>query len=225
MKSKSRILQDTGSFRSSAMKSVVLFFLPALFIIPVLGTSAQSWNFIKEKNGIKIYTRTQENTSFKCFRGETVFHASMEKLGLYIGNVRNFNWWDKNIRDLKVLEAEFGKHAIYYFAYHVPWPMSDRDLCVEVFISYDTLKNEKNVSAKPLTGLIPEQKGIVRIKNYQQKWTLTAFNKDSVHAVLEGFVDPGGSIPAWLYNMVIVETPLNVMGGIKARVEPEQHNK
>ena len=204
------------------------FLLPALFafcLIAGLDTSAQSWNFIKEKNGIKIYTRTPENTSFKSFKGETVFHASMEKLGLYIGNVRNFNWWDKNIRDLKVLEAEFGKHAIYYFVYHVPWPLSDRDLCVEVFISYDTLKDEKVVSAKPLTGRIPEQKGIVRIRDYWQKWTLTGISKDSVHAVLEGFVDPGGSVPAWLYNMVIVETPLNGMGGIKARVEPALDNK
>ncbi len=34
---------------------------------------------------------------------------------------------------------------------------------------------------------------------------------------LEGFTDPGGIVPAWLLNMVIVETPLKVMEGIKKR--------
>jgi hypothetical protein len=192
----------------------------ALFLACSLTTAAQSWNFIKEKEGIRVYTRTPENSTFKCFKGETVFHASMEKLGMYIGNVKNFNWWDKNVKELKVIEAEAGKHAKYYLVYDLPWPVSDRDLCVEAFITYDTLKKEKIVSSKPLPGAVPERKGIVRIQNYWQKWTLTAINDNTVHAVLEGFVDPGGSIPSWLYNMVIVETPLNVMGGIKAKVEP-----
>ncbi|MCX6246700.1 MAG: START domain-containing protein [Bacteroidetes bacterium] len=193
-----------------------------LFLVSSLNLKAQQWVFIKEKEGIKIYTRTPENSTFKCFKGETVFHASMEKLSLYIGNVKNFNWWDKNVKDLRVIEAEPGKHAKYYLVYDLPWPLNDRDLCVEAFITYDTLKREKVVSSKPLPGAVPEQKGIVRIKNYWQKWTLTAIDDNNVHAVLEGFVDPGGSIPSWLYNMVITETPLNVMGGIKARVEPGQ---
>jgi hypothetical protein len=193
-----------------------------LVLIGSMNLHGQSWDFIKEKNGIKIYTRTPENSSFKSFKGETVFHASMQQLGLYIGNFKNFNWWDKNVKDLKVLVSEPGKHAIYYLVYKVSWPLNDRDLCVEVHITYDSVRREKVVFAKPLPGAVPEKKGIVRIKNYWQKWTLTEIHENTVHAVLEGYVDPGGNIPAWLYNMVIVETPLNVMGGIKARVEPQQ---
>jgi len=180
---------------------------------------AQDWNFIKEKNGIRIYTRTPEHSAFKSFKGETVYHSTMARLSQYIGNVKNFNWWDKNIRELKMLECEPGKHVKYYFVYKVPWPFNDRDLCVEVFINYDSLKGEKTVSAKPLTGVVPERKGIVRIKNYWQRWTLQTINENTVHAVLEGSVDPGGNVPAWLYNMVITETPLNVMGTIKSKVE------
>ena len=180
---------------------------------------AQTWDYIKEKNGIKIYTRTPEYSSFKCFKGETILHATMQETGMYVGNVKNFNWWDKNIRELKVIESESDKHVKYYFIYDVPWPLNDRDICVEVFITIDTASGVKVVYAKPLPGVIPERDDIVRIKNYWQKWTLTPIGNNSVHAVLEGFVDPAGSVPAWLYNMVIVETPLKVMGGIKQRVE------
>ncbi|MCX6283323.1 MAG: hypothetical protein NTW31_03680 [Bacteroidetes bacterium] len=193
--------------------------LMSLFLFCSHCLPAQSWYFIKEKNGIKIYTRIPEYSSFKCFKGETILHASMKEIGMYIGNVKNFNWWDKNIRDLKVLESDSDKHVKYYFIYDVTWPLNDRDICVDVVISIDSVSGVKVVYAKPLPGVVPEQEGIVRIKNYWQKWTLTPIDKNSVHAILEGFVDPAGSVPAWLYNMVIVETPLKVMGGIKQKVE------
>ncbi|MCX6286331.1 MAG: hypothetical protein NTY96_04395 [Bacteroidetes bacterium] len=207
------------------MKSVVL--IPCIISFLLLFSQylpAQSWDYIKEKNGIKIYTRTPEYSAFKCFKGETVFHANMQEIGLYIGNVKNFNWWDKNIRDLRVLDSESDKHIKYYFIYDVPWPLSDRDICVEVCTTIDTLTGGKMVYAKPLPGVIPECEDIVRIKNYWQKWTLTPIDKNSVHAILEGFVDPGGSVPSWLYNLVIVETPLKVMGGIKKKVETDHHD-
>ncbi|NCA75252.1 MAG: hypothetical protein EOM90_02860 [Alphaproteobacteria bacterium] len=193
-------------------------FVLILMLFPYFAQT-QSWDFIKEKNGIKIYTCTPVYSSFKCFKGETVLHATMQEIGRYIGNVKNFNWWDKNIRDLKVIGPGTDAHVRYYFIYDVPWPLSDRDICVDVSISIDSVTGVKTVFAKPLPGVIPEYDDIVRIKNYWQKWTLTPAGSNSVNAVLEGFVDPAGSVPAWLYNMVIVETPLKVMGGIKERLE------
>lgn len=180
---------------------------------------AQSWNFIKEKDGIRIYTRTPENSNFKCFKGETVYNTTMDKINNYIGNVENINWWDKNLREIKVLSSERDKEMKYYLIYDVPWPLSDRDLCVEAKITTDPLTGERVVFAKPLLDVVPEKEGIVRIRNYWQKWTLKPMGNNKVQAVLEGFVDPGGSVPAWLYNMVIVDTPLKVMRGIKSLVE------
>ncbi|MCX6284938.1 MAG: hypothetical protein NTW31_11975 [Bacteroidetes bacterium] len=194
-----------------AMVFVMILLYPSLF--------AQTWNFIKEKDGIKIYTRTAEHSSFKCFKGETVFHTTMEKLSMYIGNVQNVDWWDKNVSEIKVIFYEPDKLIKYYLVYDVPWPLNDRDLCVEARITIDPVTGEKIVSAKPLLDVIPEREGIVRIRNYWQKWTLKPEGKNNIHAVLEGFVDPGGSVPSWLYNMVIVDTPLKVMRGIKVLVE------
>jgi len=60
---------------------------------------------------------------------------------------------------------------------------------------------------------------MVRIKNYWQKWTIIPMEKGVIKLVLEGFVDPGGTVPAWLYNMVITDTPLKVMREVQKRVE------
>ena len=203
-----------------AMQFILLRFFPGSVVLMMCFTlNAQTWNFIKEKDGIRIYTMTPDHSPFKCFKGETVFHTTMEKLSKYIGNVENVDWWDKNVREIKVLYSEPDKLIKYYLIYAVPWPLSDRDLCVEAKITIDPVTGEKVVSAKPLLDVVPEKEGIVRIRHYWQKWTLKPNGKNNIQAVLEGFVDPGGNVPSWLYNMVIVDTPLKVMRGIKKLVE------
>jgi hypothetical protein len=143
----------------------------------------------------------------------------MEKVSQFIGNVNNVSWWDKNVKEIKVLYSEPDRIMRYYLVYDVPWPLSDRDLCVEAKISVDPVTGEKTVAAKPLADVVPEREGMVRIRNYSQKWILKPVGKDKVYAILEGSVDPGGIVPAWLYNMVIVETPFKVMNGLKNKVE------
>ena len=44
---------------------------------------AQEWNFIKEKDGIKIYTRKEGNATLKSFKGITDLHTQMDNCLLY----------------------------------------------------------------------------------------------------------------------------------------------
>jgi hypothetical protein len=186
-----------------------------------LSLYSQNWEFVKERDGISIYTRSADNTSLKSFKGEAEIHCSLERIYEMIGNVENVDWWDDDIRDLKILSHVKDRFVNYYLVYDVPWPMTDRDLCVQAHIFTDTAKGYRTVFAEPLADQVPEKDGIVRIKRYWQKWTIQDKGNNRVHLTLEGFVDPAGNVPAWLYNMVITDTPLKIMRGIKKRVETE----
>ena len=74
---------------------------------------AQKWDFIKEKEGIKIYTRKDPGSVLKSFRGEVDLHTGMDKVCNLIGNVKNVDWWDKNLREINVLLYEKDKHIQY----------------------------------------------------------------------------------------------------------------
>jgi len=195
----------------------------SLMILSMLVVSciamAQPWEFIKEKDGIKIYTRKEAGSSLKSFKGVTDIYAPTEAVYNLIGNVKNLDWWDKNLREIKVLHYEKEKKAQYYLVYDSPWPVADRDLCVDATITTDPVTGIRTVSAVPLLNVIPENPSYVRIKHYKQSWTLIPNGKGMVHAILEGAVDPGGHVPDWVYNMVITETPLKVMRGIKQLLE------
>lgn len=196
------------------------FSLVVLFLLAFSNVhQAQSWTFIKEKDGIKIYTRKEEGKTLKSFKGVTDIHASTEAVYNLIGNVKNLDWWDKNLREIKVLYYEKEKKAQYYLVYDSPWPVTDRDLCVDATITTDPVTGIRTVSAVPLLNVIPENPDYIRIKLYKQSWTLIPKGNGVVHAILEGSVDPGGHVPDWVYNMVITETPLKIMRGIKQRLE------
>ena len=182
---------------------------------------AQSWDFVKEKDGIKIYTRREGDNSLKSFKGVADIHARFEKVCDMIGNVKRLEWWDKNLREIKVLYFEKEKRSQFYLVYHAPWPVTDRDLCVEATITTNPVTGIRTIYSVPLLNVIPENPKYVRIKEYWQKWTLEPTNGGIVHVVLEGYVDPAGSVPGWIYNMVITETPLKIIRGVKQRLEQQ----
>jgi hypothetical protein len=197
------------------------FFVITIGFMLLLSASAvaQTWNFAKEKDGIKIYTRKEPGNAIKSFKGVADIHASRQSVFNLIGNVKNLDWWDKNLKEIKVIFYEKEKRSQYYLVYDAPWPVTDRDLCVDATIFTDPVTGIRTVTAKPLLNVVPENPAYIRIKVYSQKWTITPVGDSLVHVVLEGSVDPGGAVPDWIYNMVIADTPLKIMRGIKARVE------
>jgi hypothetical protein len=196
------------------------YFLTLSLLLLICNTiSAQAWTYVKEEDGIKIFTRKDPGTSLKSFMGITDVKSTMAKVTNLIGNVKNHDWWDENVTEIKVLAFEKDKYFQYYVVYKVPWPFNDRDLCVEAHVTIDPVSGRRVIMATPLDSVVPEKPERVRIKKYWQRWTVQPMENGKIHLVLEGFVDPEAGIPSWLYNMVIVETPLKVMRRVKRFVE------
>jgi len=180
--------------------------------------AAQSWDFIKEKEGIKIYTRKEAGKPLRFYKGVTDINAPAEKIFALMEDVYNTDWWDKNLTQIKVLLYEKYKRAQYYLVYDLPWPVTDRDLCVDVTITIDPVTGERKITAVSLNEVIPEYNDMVRIKDYRQTWTIIPAGKEMTHVILEGFVDPAGSIPGWISNMLIIDSPFKVISGVKERM-------
>jgi hypothetical protein len=196
-----------------------IFLVFILTLVCTCGVNGQAWNFAKEKDGIKIYTRKEAGSSLKSFKGVMDLNAPVEQVYNLIGNVKNVDWWDKNLREIRILSFEKEKHSQYYLVYDSPWPVTDRDLCVDATITTDPVTGVRTITAVPLLNVVPEKPECVRITKYWQQWIVEPKPNGLVHIVLEGHVDPGGDVPDWIYNMVITGTPLKVMHGIKERLE------
>jgi hypothetical protein len=182
-----------------------------VFIIDLLTINillAQSWNFVKEKEGIKVFTRHEPNSNLKAFKGEATLNVPIGKVSELFCNNSNFDWWDKNITQIKVLDSEENKYYQFYLVYSLPWPLADRDFAVDVRMKCDSATGILTVNSKPLLNVVPLKPDLVRITKYWQKWTIQPVDKSHVHAILEGFIDPGGNVPSWLYNIIVPQAPV-----------------
>lgn len=210
-------MQNLEALKDYKRSFGLIFFLLISSITTDL--SAQSWTFVKSEEGINLFTRKEEGSLLKSFKGIMDVNSTMDKVCDLLGNVKNHDWWDENLREIKVLTYDKDKYFQYYLVYHVPWPFTDRDLCVEANVSTDPVTGRRTITATPLSNVIPEKPDLIRIKKYYQKWTIQPMENGVIRLTLEGFVDPAGNVPSWLYNMVIIETPLKVMRRVKKFVQ------
>ncbi|MHC1775482.1 MAG: hypothetical protein AB9834_08725 [Lentimicrobium sp.] len=194
---------------------VAFFFLVPLYLATVSPAVAQPWQFVKERDGIRLYIRQEANTKFKTFYGETSFRGSCSKVLSLVGNPERTDWWGDDIKDIRVLAYEKDKLIRYYFVYDLPWPFTDRDLVAGVKLSDDPVTGIKTVFSNPLQNVVPVNPDLVRVTDFRQKWTIRPLNDGMVNVTLEGYINPAGDVPAWLYNMVIVDIPLRLLKEIR----------
>jgi hypothetical protein len=201
------------------MKCSPFVFILFLSIILSFQVAAQSWNFIKEKDGIKLYTKEETGSHLKGFRGVTVIDAPAEKIFAFLNDMSKTEWWDDNLTLVKVLNYEKNKSARFYMVYNMPWPLVDRDVCVDIIVSSDMKSGESRVSIVSVNQVVPEKDDLVRIKDYHQTWIVKSAGEGKANVVLEGFIDPSGKIPDWVTNAIIVDSPYRAIRGVKEKMK------
>lgn len=196
-------------------KSVIIF----IGLILPTQTYAQSWKFIKEKDGVKLYSRHENGNTLQTFKGVSEFKVPLEKVFTVLEDIHNREWWDKNLDQIKLLKYEKNKKSQYYLVYKMPWPFANRDMYVDVTTTINSSSGERKLTAVPLVGIYPENKNLVRIKNYRQQWLVRPINRDLTYIELEFYISAAENLPEWLINMIMTETPMNAINGLRLQVK------
>jgi hypothetical protein len=190
-----------------------------LLTIFALSASAQNWKYVKEKEGIRLYTRQEVKKGLKIFKGVAEVEASADKVFAMLEDVNHTEWWTKDVTQIKVLHYEKDKLAQCYLVYSVLWPFMDRDLCVNVTATNNSLTGERKLTAVPLIGILPENESLVRIKDYKEEWIIRPINNNRSHVELEFYLNPGSNLPNWLINMVLGDAPINTIKAVRLNVK------
>ncbi len=192
-----------------------LFTITLCLILLTGSLNAQSWNFIKEKDGIRVYTRSEPGSPIKSYRGEVVVKASSERVCNLLGNADQRSWWSGPFSEVRVLGAEKGKFVRYYLVVPLPILLSDRDIVIETRETTDPSSGNRVFKTQIVKGAVPENPDRVRITNYYQTWVVQPMANGTVKLTLEGSIDPGGNIPAWLTNQLMASTPVRMINNLR----------
>lgn len=180
---------------------------------------SQSWKMVKERDGITTYSRPEPGFSVKAYKCETEFRGDMEKVIDLLTDVRSFDAWDDKISELVVVEEEQGEYYKYCLVYDLSWPLKDRDLCIDARTVTDAETGIVTIHATGAPELIPPHPDRVRIVDYWQNWIVRPLEDGLIRLTLEGFADPAGSVPAWITNMALTDSPVKSISEVRKRAE------
>jgi len=197
----------------------ILIVFPLLF--SVLTAAAQGpWELKKNENGIAVYTRKAAKGNIKELRVVCELDATKVQLVNTLVNISDYNSWVYSNKKSTVLKTVTSEDIIYYTQSHLPWPIKDRDLIVE--LSIKPTPEMLNIIAKSLPNYLPKNNNYVRVPYSLAQWKVTQAPGNKLNVDYTFSVDPGGSIPSWLVNATLTIGPYNSFMKLKELLKAQR---
>jgi hypothetical protein len=175
------------------------------------------WELKKDKSGIKVYTKEVADNPLKKSKATVSFAATVDEVKAVIFDYDRYTEWTPRCISAEKVREENGA-IISYSLSDSPWPVSNRDLVLKnevkerpdgtVFI-YMTAVDDPDVH--------PESSA-VRMTFFEGFYKISPRGND-VQITYEALLDPAGSIPAWMANMAVVDTPFDLLDELRSQVQ------
>jgi hypothetical protein len=186
-------------------------------IVLITAGIASDWELKKKSEGIEIYTRSIEGSSFDEFKGVTVLSDfTLNEVLNVILDVENYDVLFPNCINPKILKREGREYDIHYTQTKGPFPVKDRDSIFEQTTAIDQDGKHARITLKPLPDYLAENGNMVRIRKGTGFWDLREDNHRKVTVTFQFHGEPGGLIPSWLANSFVVYHPFNTLKNLRS---------
>ncbi len=209
--------------RLFCIASITLFFPQPADVL--CAEPETGWHIAKDKNGIRIYNRSVEGSSFNPYRGVMVVESNLSALTALVADAENYPNWVDTCRTGKTLRKIDDAKSIIYTVNEAPWPVSDRDSIVETVIVQNPETKVVHIHLEGLPDYLPRKEGFVRVEKVEGFWRFTPMENDQVEVVYQVHTEPGGKLPSWLINSLILNQPYRTLEKMREIVQkPEYKN-
>jgi hypothetical protein len=184
---------------------------------------AQSWELQSNRNGIKTWSRKVSGSKVEALKMESDFDATASQLTAVIFDIGSCTEWLYSTKACSVVKTVSPAELYYYSEISFPWPTDNRDFVSHIKAEQDASSKTVTIRAENVTGWVPEKKGIVRIYQSVGKWTIRPVSPNKVRVEYELQVDPGGSLPAWIVNMLSTKGPLESFKKLREQLKKPKY--
>lgn len=182
------------------------------------------WEEKKDKDGIKIYTSKVPDSPHKAVRGEMPMTGTVAELVALVNDLPRCPDWADLCKHSVAIEEVSGTEQVVHIHNDIPFPVKDRDVVARMRWSRNAESGRVTMHSEATPEpeshrYVPKQKKAVRIYDAVTQWHFTP--QESGQVLVENFahIDPNGPTPAWLTNMLLVNSPLKTMAAMRDIVE------
>jgi len=177
-----------------------------------------NWKEKKNKKGIAISTSSVVGSSFKAVRGEMVVKASVEALVALVEDMEACSDWAAMCKESRVEKRVSEKESFAYIYNDIPFPVTDRDVYTHVVWSRNPETKRVTMTSTATKGGTAKTKA-VRIENAVSQWHFTPKGDGTTFVENFAHIDPNGPTPAWITNLMLVDSPYKSMNKMRSIVE------
>lgn len=197
--------------------ALTLFALPIVANAQIDGVEYQ-WKQKKDKKGIVISTSSVEGSSFRAVRGEMVVKASVKALVALVEDMEACPDWAALCKEARVEKRVSDSESYAYIYNDIPFPVTDRDVYTHVVWSRNAETKRVTMTSTASEGGTPKSKA-VRIEKAVSQWHFTPLEDGTTKVENFAHIDPNGPTPAWITNLMLVDSPYKSMSKMRAIVE------
>jgi len=181
---------------------VIIFFILILFIQPIFG-----WELKKDKNGVKVFTRTIEGSNFKEFKSIGLHSGSLGSIISVLQDESNFCNWFPDCKEYRIIKKPSKVESYQYMVVKAPFPVNNRDTIQHSILSQDPVTKSVTIKLNATPEILPKVEGTIRVPKSVGYWKFSPLENNQVEVTFQLHSDPGGSLPEWLANIFVTESP------------------
>ncbi|MGR6874256.1 START domain-containing protein [Pseudomonas sp. HK3] len=175
-----------------------------------------------EDKDIKVFTREVEGSELKEFKGVTHIKADVNAFVALLKDDPQATSWMHNVIVFDVKDRINDEETVIYTVNEAPWPVTNRDVYIRSVMTADAHGVvTSSIKAESDYGDINED--YVRMPNVNGQWVFTPQAEGIVEVVYQAHANPGGSLPDWLVNSIVVETPMETLTNLHEKIQEEQY--
>jgi hypothetical protein len=189
-------------------------------------TEPGPWNSLGDEDGITARRRKVPGSSLAEFQGTGVVDAPLARVLAALVDIAHRNEWSNRCMTSHIIKQVTEESQIFYDRTKGSWPVSDRDVILKADVTVDTAQHLVRIDFVNTTHPEgPVVDGAVRMPSLHGHWFMRPVQGGNATAVeYQVFADPGGSIPAWLSNLVSKQLPFKTIAGLRTQVKKPRYD-
>lgn len=195
--------------------NVLLFFISAWFSFNSFSANGEKWKKVNEESNIEVFLKPSKNNTLDVMKGVGFVDGPPEKIAYILLDSTQKKNWD-GLKKEKVLEQKSPLDKVFYQAYEVPFPFSNRDIvfritCEKTKEGYLIKYNSEKHSKAPKT--IGERATI------HANYFLKRIKGGKTLASVEVIFDLKGDVPAFISNIISRKWPISVIKHVRRKIK------
>lgn len=196
---------------------IVCLSLIGMIIMPARCAAEPEWHLYRNQEGIQLYSRPLPDSDFLELKAVTIMETRIETVGMVLREVSAYPQWMPGCKRLDVVERFDENNMVVHYVRKMPWPLTDRDLVLNVRTQIDWDVGAFTVMMVPIHDpRVPPQPGLTRMKNMVGQWFVKYVDREHTRVTYIFTADPAVPLPVSIINDDMQDVPYQTLRGMSA---------